>query len=61
MKKNTVLLAVKSARKQSREEEIKEHGKQITNKTTVVRSKKLYTRKNNAKSNKGLKGFDEEL
>ena len=45
-KKNSVLEQVKAARKQSREEEIKTHGKTI-NYQKVLESKKQYNRKKN--------------
>jgi len=45
-KKNSVLEQVKAARKQSREEEIKTHGKSI-NYRKVMESKKQYNRKKN--------------
>ena len=45
-KKNSVLEQVKSARKQSREEEIQTHGKSI-NYRKVMASKKQYNRKKN--------------
>ena len=44
-KKNKVLEQVKAMRKQSREEEIKSHGKPINYKK-IIASKKLYKRKN---------------
>lgn len=53
-KKNKVLEQVKAMRKQSREEEIKSHGKPINYKK-IIASKKLYKRKNNkADTNEGL-------
>lgn len=53
-KKNKVLEQVKAMRKQSREEEIKTHGKPINYKR-IIASKKLYKRKNNkADTNEGL-------
>jgi len=45
-KKNSVLEQVKSARKQSREEEIQTHGKSINYRKVMV-SKKQYNRKTN--------------
>lgn len=45
-KKNKVLEQVKAARKQSRDEEIKTHGKSI-NYRKVMKSKKQYNRKKN--------------
>lgn len=45
-KKNNVLQQVKASRKQSREEEIKNHGKPINYQKIIV-SKKIYNRKNN--------------
>ena len=45
-KKNPVMEQVKAARKQSREEEIKTHGKSI-NYRKVMESKKQYNRKKN--------------
>ena len=45
-KKNKEILdIIKAARKQSREEEIKLHGK-LSNQTKVIKSKKVYNRKN---------------
>lgn len=53
-KKNKVLEQVKASRKQSREEEIKSHGKPI-NFIKIIASKKLYNRKNKkADANEGL-------
>ena len=53
-KKNKVLEQVKAMRKQSREDEIKSHGKPINYKK-IIASKKLYKRKNNkADTNEGL-------
>ena len=53
-KKNNVLEQVKASRKQSREKEIKNHGKPINFKK-IIASKKLYNRKNNkADANEGL-------
>ncbi len=53
-KKNKVLEQVKAMRKQSREEEIKTHGKPINYKK-IIASKKLYKRKNKkADTNEGL-------
>lgn len=43
---NKVLFAVKAARKSSRDEEIKQHGKQI-NYRKITESKKIYNRKRN--------------
>ena len=43
-KRNKVLEQVKATRKQSREEEIKKHGKQL-NYRKIVKSKKTYNRK----------------
>lgn len=49
-----MLEQVKAMRKQSREEEIKTHGKPINYKR-IIASKKLYKRKNNkADTNEGL-------
>ncbi len=45
-KKNSTLSIVKAARKQSREEEIKVHGKPINYKK-IAESKKVYNRKKN--------------
>ena len=53
-KKNKVLEQVKAMRKQSREDEIKSHGKPINYKK-IIASKKLYKRKNKkADTNEGL-------
>jgi hypothetical protein len=52
-KKSSVMEQVKSARKQSRDEEIREHGKSI-NYLKVMASKKQYNRKTN-------KADDDEL
>ena len=53
-KKNKVLEQVKAMRKQSREDEIKSHGKPINYKR-ISASKKLYKRKNKkADTNEGL-------
>ncbi len=52
--KNNVLEQVKAARKQSREEEIKMHGKLIIYKK-IIESKKIFNRKKNkADDDKGL-------
>ena len=48
-KPDDILLALKAARKQSREDEIKAHGKPICY-TSVVKSKKQYTRKRKHKN-----------
>ena len=45
-KKNKVLEQVKASRKQSREEELKTHGKAI-NYRKIMESKKVYNRKKN--------------
>jgi hypothetical protein len=45
-KKGSIMEQVKSARKQSRDEEIREHGKSI-NYRKVMASKKQYNRKKN--------------
>ena len=45
-KRSTIMEQVKSARKQSRDEEIREHGKSI-NYLKVMASKKQYNRKKN--------------
>lgn len=53
--KKIVMQAVKASRKQSREEEIKTHGKPVNYKKIVV-SKKVYNRKKNKANhrNEGL-------
>ena len=48
-KTDDVLLALKAARKKSREDEITAHGKPICY-TSVVKSKKQYTRKRKHKN-----------
>lgn len=45
-KKKSVLAQVKASRKQSREEELKTHGKAI-NYRKIIESKKVYNRKKN--------------
>lgn len=52
MKKKTddILLALKAARKASREQEINAHGKPVCY-TKVFKSKKVYTRKTKHKTN----------
>ena len=55
-KKHTVMVQVKAARKQSREEEIKEHGKSI-NYRKVMASKKQYNRKKNKADDEVLPYF----
>ncbi|MPN55947.1 hypothetical protein SDC9_203631 [bioreactor metagenome] len=45
-KKNNILEIVKAARKQSRQEEISQHGKPVRF-SKIVTSKKIYSRKNN--------------
>lgn len=44
-KKNITISVVKLSRKQSRDEEIAMHGKQITGRTHIQKSKKIYDRK----------------
>lgn len=56
-KKNNVLEQVKAARKQSREEEIKSHGKPVNYKK-IIESKKVFNRKKNkADADEGLPYF----
>ena len=55
-KKNPVMEQVKAARKQSREEEIKTHGKSI-NYRKVMESKKQYNRKKNKADDEVLPYF----
>ena len=55
-KMNSVLEQIKSARKQSREEEIQTHGKSI-NYRKVMESKKLYNRKKNKADDEVLPYF----
>jgi hypothetical protein len=55
-KKSSVLEQVKAARKQSREEEIKTHGKTI-NYRKVIESKKQYNRKKNKADDEVLPYF----
>jgi len=45
-KKKAIIEQIKASRKQSREEEIKMHGKSI-NYSKIIKSKKLYSRKKN--------------
>lgn len=45
----TELDYIKANRKASREEELSLYGKQITNRTTIHRSKKAYNRQQNKK------------
>lgn len=55
-KKDSILQQVKATRKQSREEEIKTHGKLI-NYRKIMTSKKLYNRKKNKADDEVLPYF----
>ena len=44
-KNNITISVVKLSRKQNRDEEIAMHGKQITGRTHIQKSKKIYDRK----------------
>jgi len=55
-KKSSIMEQVKSARKQSRDEEIQKHGKSI-NYLKVIESKKRYNRKKNKADDEVLPYF----